>query len=190
VDQAEVDNLTAGDAEAWRVLLKVQIPRLYGMFMRSWANPSLAEELVSKTVFDAIRGFDTFDAEKGSVEQWLFGIANNNIRLEIRRRASRPTVNGELIEYLESMDDEPLPDEVLERAETAEAVRRAMGRLDEKERFVLEGKYVEGLSAREMAGRIGLTEKAVHSLLYRARQSLRAELKRAPLLQEERKDEA
>jgi len=189
VNQAEVDKLRSGDGQAWRVLLKEQIPRLYGMFMKRWPNPSLAEELVSKTVFDAVRGFGSFDAEKGNVEQWLFGIASNNIRLEIRRRVSRPTVDGELLEYVESMDSEALPDEVLERAETAQAVREAMGRLEENQRLVLEDKYVEGLSARVIAGRIGITEKAVHSLLYRARLALRAELKRAPLLQEEHKNE-
>ena len=177
-------------SDLWREFLAEQIPKLYGMFMRRWPNPSLAEELVQRTVFDAVRGFGSFKAEKGSVEEWLFGIARNNLRLEMRRRASRPSVDGELLEYIEAIDTELLPDEILERDETAEVVRAAMERLDKKERIVLEAKYVEGLNARVIAGHIGITEKAVHSLLYRARLSLRAELGRvAPLLREERKNE-
>jgi len=48
--------LVEGDSEVWRALLERIIPQLYGMFLKSWPNPSLAEELVQKTVFDAVRG--------------------------------------------------------------------------------------------------------------------------------------
>ena len=137
----------------------------------------LPKSLVQKTVFDAVRGRTTFDPEKGTFEEWIFGIAHNNIRLEIRKRAARPTVDGDISAYLDVMDTEPLPDELLENKETADIVRMALGQLDEKEQTTLRAMYIEGLSAREIAGRMELTEKAVHSILYRARNSLRAKLK-------------
>ncbi len=167
-----------GDEQIWRQFLAEQIPKLFGMFINRWANPSLAEELVQKTIFDAVRGRSSYDAAKGSCEEWIFGIARNNLRLEIRRRATRPRVDGDIITYIEAIDTEPLPDEVLERRETAEIVHSALDRLESKERKVLEAKYIEGLSAKVIAGQIGISEKAVHSLLYRARNSLRSELKR------------
>ena len=174
--------LAAGDAEVWREFIGREIPQLYRMFMKRWPNPSLAEELVQRTVFDAVKGFGSYEPSKGSPEEWIFGIARNNIRLEIRRRASRPSVDGDISSYLETIDTEPLPDEIVEQKETAVIVRQAMERLESKERTVLVGKYIEGLGAREIGGRMGITEKAVHSLLYRARNSLRKELERlAPL---------
>jgi RNA polymerase sigma-70 factor (ECF subfamily) len=169
--------LVEGDSGVWQEFLQQIIPRLYGMFLKSWPNPSLAEELVQKTVFDAVRGRTTFDPEKGTGEEWIFGIARNNIRLEIRKRASRPTVDGDISAYLDVMDTEPLPDELLENKETADIVRTALGQLEEKEQTALRAMYIEGLSAREIAERMELTEKAVHSILYRARNSLRAKLK-------------
>ena len=178
----------AGDADIWRDVLDEAIPKLYGMFMQSWRNPSLAEELVQRTTFDAIRGRDKYDAEKGSPQQWLFGIARNNIRLEIRKRQSRPSVDGDITTYLEAIDSEMLPDEILERQETAQLVRDALAKLPDKEQAVLKGKYIEGLSARQIATRVESTEKAVHSLLYRARMNLREEIERlAPLIKEEQK---
>ena len=121
-----------------------------------------------------------------SPEEWVFGIARNNIRLEIRRRASRGSIDGDISSYLEVIDSEPLPEEVLERQETAEIVRAALGKLKSKEQEVLKAKYIEGLPARRIAERIGVTEKAVHSLLYRARNSLAQQLKQiAPLYKEE-----
>ncbi len=152
------------------------------MFMRSWPNPSLAEELVQKTVFDAVRGCSSYDPSRGSPEEWILGIARNNIRLEIRKRASRPSTNGDISRYLETIDTKLLPDEVLEREETVALVRSALGRLKSKEQTVLQARYIEDLLTSDIAGQMGTTEKAVHSLLYRARISLRKELKRTASL--------
>ena len=171
-----------GNADIWREFIGREIPLLYGMFMKRWPNPSLAEELVQKTVFDAVRGCASYDSSRGSPEEWIFGIARNNIRLEMRKRASRPSVNGNISRYLEVIDTRPLPNEVLEREETVEVVRSALSRLESKEQAILRAKYIEGLPARHIAGQMGITEKAVHSLLYRARISLRNELKRTASL--------
>ena len=177
-DQRSWTGISAGDADMWGEFLGREIPQLYGMFMRRWPNPTLAEELVQRTVFDAVRGRSSYDPSRGSPEGWIFGIARNNIRLEMRRRASRGGVDGDISSYLEAIDSKPLPDEVLEQKETAAVVQAALNRLESKEQAVLRAKYIEGLSAQEIARQMGITEKAVHSLLYRARISLRRELKR------------
>lgn len=171
-----------GDTDVWREFIECQIPRLYGLFMARWPNRSLAEELLQKTVFDAVRGRSSYDPSKGCPEDWIIGIARNNIRLEIRRRASRPSVNGDIGRYLGAIDIKPLPDEVLERKEMAQIVRSALDRLQTKETMVLEAKYVEELSANDIARQMNMTEKAVYSLLYRAKASLRRELERIAFL--------
>jgi len=178
--------LFEGHADIWREFLSRQIPQLYAMFMRRWPNPSLAEELVQRTVFDAVRGRASYNPSRGSPQEWIFGIARNNIRLEIRRRASRGSVNGDLRSYIETIDSKPLPDEVLEQKETVAVIRTALSRLDIKEQAVLRAKYIDGLSANKIAQKMGVTEKAIHSLLYRARISLRQEIKRiAPMHEQE-----
>ncbi len=145
------------------------------MFMRRWPNPSLAEELVQKTVFDAVRGCGSYDPLRGSPEEWIFGIARNNIRLEVRKRASQPSTNGDISRYLEAIDTKPLPDEMLEQKETAVIIRSVLSRMESKEQTVLRARYIEGLLTSDIARDMGITEKAVHSLLYRARISLRKE---------------
>jgi RNA polymerase sigma factor (sigma-70 family) len=186
VDQQPWRGLPGGDAAAWRRFLLKEIPRLYGIFMKRWPNPSLAEELVQKTVYDAVRGRNTYDPARGGPEGWIAGIARNNIRLEIRKRAAAPSVNGDVTKYLGAIDSRPLPDQVLERQETATVVRQALARLPAKERTVLKCKYLEDSPVRAIAQQMGLTEKAVHNLLYRARISLRKELQyRSPSEQKE-----
>ena len=50
---------------------------------------------------------------------------------------------------------------------------RVLDELSDRQRRVLEWKYLESLGVREMAERLGETEKAVESLLYRARREFR-----------------
>jgi RNA polymerase sigma factor (sigma-70 family) len=178
LEQQRWAGFAEGNAEIWRDFISQQIPRLYGLFMKRWPNPSLAEELVQKTMLDAVRGRSSYDPCKGGPEEWILGIARNNINLEARNRASRPSPNGDIGRYFAAIDNQPLPDEVLERQETTLIVRSAMSRLEAKEQAVLKAKYIEGLEARDISRQMNVTEKAVHSMLYRARISLRQELKR------------
>ena len=113
-------------------------------------------------------------------------MAKNNLALEMRRRQNCPRPDGQLLKSLEMMDSAPMPDTVLEQAETASLVRKAFSHLNEKEQTVLTDKYIEDRSARQIGKTLQITEKAVHNLLYRARISLREKLLQlAPQFNEE-----
>jgi len=66
----------------------------------------------------------------------------------------------------------------MDASETRRAVGEAMAGIDDMHRIALEWKYIEGLTVREMAGRLGCTEKAVEAILYRARAAFKAQYKR------------
>ena len=169
-------DIQTGALDVWRDVLARTIPQMVGLLIRRGADAGLAEELTQKTVFDAIRRYETYDASKGTPEQWLFTIAKNNLALEMRNRSTHAKPDSDCLKYLEAMDSQPLPNEMLQRKETAELVRTALSQLDTKEQTVLKSKYLEDLSARQIGRAMKLTEKAVHSLLYRARNSLRDKL--------------
>lgn len=174
-----------GKVDCWEEVLTRTIPLLYGMFINRQAHPALAEELAQRTVFDVVRNRGQYDPSRGSPEQWIFSIGKNNLALVMRQRQRETQVYGDLMKYLEAVGSERLPDEVLERKETADLVRRAMEGLEEKERAVLKAKYLDDLPARQIGKQLQMTEKAVHSLLYRARNALRDKLTElAPLFQE------
>jgi RNA polymerase sigma-70 factor, ECF subfamily len=168
--------IAGGDTDCWQPLLSDLIPKLYAMFMQRWPNPSLTEELVQKTVFDAVRGRHGFDPAKGSPQDWIFGIAYNNVRLELRKRASAPLLDSDTTKYLEMMDTRPLPDEVLERKEMRQRVRATLDDLPHRERDVLQARYLEGLPIADIATRMNVTPKAIYSLLYRAGVSFKQRL--------------
>ena len=68
----------------------------------------------------------------------------------------------------------PFDDEVLRREETRELVNVTMSQLPPHYREALEAKYVNGRSVRDLAASSRQTEKAVESLLTRARKAFRA----------------
>jgi len=177
IEQNDWVKINQADSHEWRLLLKTAIPLIYRIFMSRWPNPSLAEELTQKTIFDAVRAAKSYDPAKGSPLNWLSAIARNNLAYELRSRAARPTVDGDLTDWLEIIDTQPMPDEVLEKSQTADVVRQALNSLDEKSQDVLRAMYLDNIPARQIAEKMKLTEKAVHSLLYRARISLRDKLK-------------
>ena len=76
---------------------------------------------------------------------------------------------------------EPQPDAFawLVRAESVEMTRRALAAIEPADREMLTLKYDEGWTYREIAGRLGITEKAVENRLDRARRRLRSMLARA-----------
>ena len=173
----------SADERLWREVLAQVIPKIYRYYVRKGINASLAEELTQKTVFDAVKGRDSYNPAKGELGGWVMAIGKNNLAMEMRKRASRPG-QVTLEKCFELIDRRLLPDEALERKETAGLVCKGLEEIQENEKEVLKAKYIEKLSARQIAGRMKISEKAVHSLLYRARNSLREKLRRlAPLVE-------
>ncbi len=174
------------ETQTWSTLLARSIPLIYGIYIHRGIHPGLAEELTQKTVFDAVQGRTAFDSTRGTLEQWVIGIAHKNLALEMRNRAGRAKVTRNLSLYLNNMDTHLLPDELLEKKETSHLVQQALASLPAREQQVLTLKYLQDLSARDIAATMKMTEKAVHSLLYRARIQLRECLKdMEPLSKEE-----
>ncbi|HUU09262.1 MAG TPA: sigma-70 family RNA polymerase sigma factor [Phycisphaerae bacterium] len=66
----------------------------------------------------------------------------------------------------------------LEAAETRAQVAAVMDGLPDDQRQAMEWKYMDDLSVREIARRLGRTEKAAETVLYRARNAFREAFER------------
>ena len=131
-----------------------------------------ADEVALVEIDEAIlAGFDG----RSTLHTWLCGIAKNKIRSERRKR--RPTPLADVLDeadadihaILAQVSEEPLPEWVLERQETADLVGATLSSLPPDYRRALVEKYVEGITVAEMARRSGKGEKAQESTLHRAR---------------------
>jgi RNA polymerase sigma-70 factor (ECF subfamily) len=169
------DRILSGDRGAAQAFLDRHLEPLYEFcHYRLGGERGRVEDVVQDTVLSALEGLAGFDARSG-FHAWLCGIAKNKIRAQRRRR--RPLLledvlaesQGEIDAILARVESEDLPEWILEERETRELVGATLSSLSPDYRRALEQKYVDGASVREMALASGKSEKAMESLLNRAR---------------------
>jgi RNA polymerase sigma-70 factor (ECF subfamily) len=139
-----------------------------------------AGELTQVTLIKAIAKLDTYRGEAG-LFAWLCTFCRHEIAEFYERRQRRPREVGleeqapEVEEAMMSSAGEQGqdPESSLCRRELAERVHSVLSEIPPPYGDVLEWKYIDGLSAREIAGRLGSSVKAAESLLTRARVAFR-----------------
>lgn len=170
-----------GDHSAWGVLYERYLPTLWRyVCARVPGDRHLAEDVVSETMLALVRAIGSLDPEGGSLSGWLLSVARNKLNDQRRKARRAERVEGAVEQHALSQQTGLAETSSVEAAETRARVLAVMDRLPDEERLVLEWKYLEDLSVREIAARIGRTEKAAESILYRARRSFRSLLDRVP----------
>ena len=173
-DAELIRGVKAGNATLLAVLYARCLPSLWRYaYRRLRGDVHATEDLVSETFIAAIESPDHLDLAKGTLLGWMLGIARHKIA-HLQRRVE-PQLDPEAVPEpaLSGSPDAESPPEVLAAAEQAQEVLGTLERLQDDERTVLEWKYLDGCSVREIAQRLGRTDKAVENLLYRARLSFR-----------------
>jgi RNA polymerase sigma-70 factor (ECF subfamily) len=160
---------------------------IYAFFFRKRVPPDLATELTQETFLALVKGADSFDVRFGSFRAWLFSVAHNVYKQEVRRQAALKREAAEvswdeLASYAPwegqsvviAPERDPLH-EVLAR-EQSEVFRRALDSLpDQMRRCVL--LRVDGdLRYREIADILQVSIDTVKAHLYQARQQLKGKL--------------
>jgi len=173
-----------GDRDAIKTLAEAALPSLYDFTLyRVGRDRHLCEEVVQETLVRAIRELDHYEPSRAgdNIFPWLSGLARNEITRVLARHKSAVSLEAmwakmdrELLTVFGKLEQEPFNDEVLQRQETRELVNTTMSQLPPHYREALEAKYVSGRSVRDIAALGSISEKAVESLLTRARQAFRA----------------
>jgi RNA polymerase sigma-70 factor (ECF subfamily) len=145
-------------------------------------NEDDANDLAQDTFVRVYRARESYQLEQ-KFSTWLFTIAANLARNQLRWRSRHPTVSldadsGTTEQPLASMlpDNTATPHEAAAAAERHEAVRAAVQSLPEDLREAIALCEWEDLAVAEAATILHCTPKAVESRLYRARAFLRTRL--------------
>jgi len=138
---------------------------------RLGADDHAARDVVAETFLAAIRGASRLPSATESVAAWLMGIARHKLADHCRRQLRNSVVCRQFAESSGQQHDGPL--KLLLQDERRTAIFRALAELPDEERLVLEWKYLEDRSVRDIATQLSRTEKAVESILYRARIAMR-----------------
>ncbi len=181
----EEDSLVRGlarrDEGAWETFCRQYSgPLLGSVRLRFGCSEELAEEIVHLTFIRCVKSIQTFDAKRGRLFDWLKAIARNEGHTLLRKTLppGQVELDPEDQHWLEQMDAAEWPDERLCREEVRQAVLDTVMELNGRQRQVLVMKYLEHRPVADIARMWGQSEKAVESLLTRARQSLKEQLSR------------
>jgi RNA polymerase sigma-70 factor (ECF subfamily) len=158
--------------EAARALYRTYAGELYGFALNRLGDRGLAEEVVQDVFMRVWRHAGEYDASRGSVRTWLYGIARNAIVDLERHRSRRPPLAAR---EPETETGAP-PDEPIERALLRWQVQAALERLTPEHREVVRLAHLGGLSVKEIADLTGLPAGTVKSRTYYALQNLRLAL--------------
>ena len=184
LDRADMLRLAAGHDAGLNELMQRHGPRLYNYLFRSLQNEDDAADLAQETFVRVYQNRTKFKPGlKFSI--WLYAIASNLVRNKFRHRSRHPELALDAenpqtgADFSETIaDDQPIPSESLQTAETSDAVRRAIADLPEELRTPLILSEYEELSHAEIGTILDCSPKAVETRLYRARKRLRSMLAR------------
>ena len=140
-------------------------------------SAEIAEDVTQDVFMMLARGAAHFDATRGSVSSWLYGVARNLVLRALERRGAWVPLDDE--DGAEPVAERPCPlDEVL-RNEALEAVRRAVLALPGQYREAVVLCDLQEVSYAEAAEIAGCPVGTVRSRLNRARALLAGKLQAA-----------
>ena len=154
------------DPRRFAALYDIFFERIYAYVARRVGSREEAEDVVSEVFYKAMANLPRFEWHGAPFSAWLYRIAANEMADRSERMGREPRIK--LPERAEEADQE----EALDRARVFLMVRE----LPEDQRRVLELRFVEEKSTREVAEALGRSEGAIKQLQFRGLESLRARI--------------
>lgn len=178
-DKRLVKQLLAGEERAFERFFEENFARLYRFAIaRLSDDPEGAREVVQITLTRAVRKLHTFRAES-ALFTWLCAICRNELSDWLSRQGRYrdhivlvedfPEVQAAVDSFQAPLEDSP--ERHYQRVEALRLIQVALDRLPAKYGDVLEWKYIEGHSVKEIAARLNIGTEATQSLLARAKRA-------------------
>ena len=173
-----------GDESAFAFLVQKYRRPMVGFLYRMCHNPSTAEELAQEVFLRVYRSRETYEAT-AKFTTWLYRIATNlAVNYARDTRHERPELTVRLDEPDQDTGTTPdLADESLSvedemvRRERLAAIRSKVNALPERQRVAVIMHKYQQMDYRQIADVLKLSESATKSLLFRAYETLREQLK-------------
>jgi RNA polymerase sigma-70 factor, ECF subfamily len=145
------------DADAFAVVYDRHGGAAYSLAHRIVGDTGVAEDVTQEAFLSLWRSGERFDAARGSVRSWMFGIVRNRAIDALRRSAgAAPRLDLDDDRALEAVEAADLTDAEAIRRETARRVRSELGELPEEQSEVIGLAYFGGFTHSEIAEMLGM----------------------------------
>ena len=178
-DKKLVKQLLAGNEQAFDQFFDENFARLYRFALTRLADdPDAAKEVAQITLSKAVRKLHTYKAE-AALFTWLCSICRNETsdwlakqgryREHIVLAEDFPEVRAAVESF--QAPEQMSPDRHYKRVEMLRLIQTALDSLPARYGDVLEWKYIEGHSIKEISERMDIGTEATQSLLARAKRA-------------------
>jgi RNA polymerase sigma-70 factor (ECF subfamily) len=181
-DPFSLEALRGGDRAEFARVVEAYSPMIYRLGLKMLGNQQDAEDMLQETFIKAYRHVEDFDG-RSSLSTWIYRIATNEALMALRRKRpdilsfdAPPAGDTEPQESLQIVDWCCLPEEEMMSSEGRAYLDQAVESLPHGLKVVFLLRDIEGLSTRETAEVLNLSEMAVKTRLSRARLRLREDL--------------
>ena len=147
-------------------------PAVFRYFRYRGADADTANDLASSVFEKALSNLRRYDPRKGQIQTWLFAIAHNLAINHWKAGQAHPMASLDDLDLL--TQDDPPPEQVLILVQDKEQVLQALQVLDSRSVEIIALKFGGGLTNRQIAGLVHLSESNVGVILYRSLLKLRA----------------
>lgn len=178
-DRKLVKQLLRGDAQAFDRFFDENFARLYRFALtRLSDDPDAAREVAQITLTRALRKLHTYRAES-ALFTWLCAICRNETSDWLAKQGryrEHIVLTEDFAEVQAAVDsfrapEQMSPDRHYRRVELLRLIQVALDKLPAHYGDVLEWKYIEGHSIKEISARLGIGPEATQSLLARAKRA-------------------
>ena len=166
-DEALMARIAAGDEQAFEGLLGRHLDRIHHYLRRLTGRQADCDDLAQETFIRVWLKARSFRPGRVRVTTWLHRIAHN-VAVDHLRKVGRAA----WIEATEPLRDEAGPDALWQQAEERQRLHGALGALPERQRSAILLRHQQGLSNPDVAAVLGVSVRAVESLLSRGRRRL------------------
>lgn len=145
---------------------------LLGFLVYRTGDRVLAEDVLADTFERVLRTRRPFDPRRGSEKTWLYTIAMNVLRDQLRRTSAGRRAVAQV--STAGPGDQGMAQ--LEAVEEREMLERGLARLSPEEREAVALRYGADLTVDEIAKLTGEKPSTIHGRVYRSLQKLRDQL--------------
>lgn len=172
---AELLSRTAlGDRRSFEQLYRFSSAHLYGLVLRIVRHQETASEVLQESYVKIWRRAGDFNPERAGALTWMGTIARNQAIDTLRRGNQRPNTIDEPVDELHWLtDDEPGPDESVDRDQRSESLHRCIDQLEGGQKQAVLLAFFQGLTHDELAARLETPLGTVKSWVRRGLQRLK-----------------
>jgi RNA polymerase sigma factor (sigma-70 family) len=171
-----IERAKKGDEIALNELYESNKSKVYNYLLKLTRDETLTEHMLSITFEKAFFKIDTYKDTGNKFSTWLIAIAKNSLTDYYRRK--KETIIVELTEEEESIifnfkDSSNTIEEELIQAEKSEKLIKLLNKLNEKEKEIINLRFYEDKSYKEISKELNITLDLVRIRLYRTIRELR-----------------